>query len=127
MDQRAQKVLWIDGGAGSIAGIFVLLLRDWLARLHGFPLALVVFLGIANLSYGSYSGSLALRATRGKAPSRRAVLILIAANLAWVGVCATVLSRTTPTAFGFIHVGFEALFVGTLALVEYRLVLPTVR
>lgn len=127
MNPRARAVLLLDGGAGCAAGLTVLLLRAQLVRLYGFSAGLVLFLGLMNLAYASYSGSLATRATLlSRTPSRRAIDVLIAANLAWVAVCAAVLvvSWSSATPRGLAHVAFEAVFVFTLAVFEWRLVRP---
>lgn len=129
MNPQAKSILWLDGGAAFTAGLVVLALRGWLSALHGFAPALVVFLGVANLVYGTYSGSLAVRASRGRRPSRRAIDFLVFANLAWVVVSATVLvvNRRSVSGFGIAHVAFEGLFVGTLAFAELRFVRPFAR
>jgi len=126
---RARTLLWIDGGAAGLGGITMLVLQAWLARLYDFPVNLVVFLGIANLTYATYSGTLAILATLGKWPRRPAINLLVLANLLWVIVCATVLVTVWPWAsiFGRIHVAFESLFVGVLAFAEYRWVRPVLR
>jgi hypothetical protein len=129
MNRRAQAILRLDAGAACAAGFAVLALRDRLALLHAFPLALVVFLGASNLAYASYSGSLATLAGLRRMPSRRAIDVLVVANLAWTAVCGTVLVATWRSAsvLGLAHVAFEGLFVGALAVVEYRLVRPQAR
>ncbi|MDC0721061.1 hypothetical protein [Nannocystis bainbridge] len=129
MPRRARAILWLDGSAACIAGLVVLALRGPLAQLHAFSPALVGFIGAVNLAYACYSGSLAVRASRGRTPSRRAIDLLVAANAAWVVACAAILATTAGTAsiFGVVHVGFEALFVGSLAVVEFREVRPFAR
>lgn len=122
----ALKILMLDGGAAASAGLGVLVLRGFLSRLHGFPLPLVTFLGCVNLAYACYSGSLAWRAVRGRRPSRRAIDVLIAANLAWALVCVAMVVRMRPSAtiFGLAHVVFEGAFVVSLAYLEARWVRP---
>ena len=129
MNGRARKILWLDAGAAAAAGATVLTLRAWLVGLHAFPPALIVFVGVSNLAYASYSGSLAVRASLDKTPSRRAVEVLVFANLAWTVVCAAVLAATWRSAsvFGLAHVALEGLFVGCLAVAERRFVLPAAR
>lgn len=129
MDPRAKSILWLDGAAGCAAGLFVLALRTFLAELHRFPLGLVTFLGVVNLAYASYSGTLAIRASRGRTPSRLAIDVLVVANLAWVVVCASIVALHARTAsiFGIAHVSFEAVFVGTLGIVEFFYVRPYAR
>ncbi|MFY0539638.1 hypothetical protein [Nannocystis pusilla] len=129
MHRRARAILWLDGSAACVAGVVVLALHDALAQLHGFPPALVLFIGVVNLAYSCYSGTLAIRASRGHTPTRRAIDILVVANLAWVAVCAAIVASTagTASAFGLAHVGLEGLFVGALAVVEYSRVRPFAR
>ncbi len=119
-------ILAVDACAGATAGLLVLSLRGWLADLYGFELPLVAFVGAANLAYACYSGTLAVRAALGRAPSRAAIAALVAANATWVLVCAGLAARTWPTAtaFGLAHLTLEGLIVGGLAGVEYRVVLP---
>ncbi|MCY1009174.1 hypothetical protein OV079_27140 [Nannocystis pusilla] len=129
MPRRARAILWLDGSAACAAGVVVLALHDALARLHAFPPALVLLIGAVNLAYSCYSGTLAVRASRGRTPTRRAIDILVVANLAWVAACAAIVALTADTAsiFGLAHVGLEGLFVGMLAVLEYRRVRPFAR
>lgn len=126
MSRRARALLWFDGGAAFAGGTTVLALREWFAELHRFPVGLVLFIGIANLLYASYSGSLAALASLQKTPSRRAIEVLVVGNLLWMAFCAAVLVATWSSASGFgsAHVGLEGLFVGLLAAAEYRFVRP---
>lgn len=126
MNERARRILWVDCGAAAAAGVVVLALSPWVARFYGFPRELVLFFGVANVAYASYSGSLAVRARRGAPVSVRAIDALIGANFAWVMVCGVVLARmwSSATAFGLAHAGLEALFVGSLAVAELRSVRP---
>ena len=82
-----------------------------------------------NLVYGSYSSTLAFRASRGLAPSRFAVDLLVAANLAWACVCASLvlLKARDASVFGIGQVAIEGLYVGSLGLVERRYVRPFTR
>lgn len=125
LNQRQRALLWFDGGAGATVGILVVVIREWLAALQGFPEGLVLFMGVANLAYAAYSTTLAARATRGSTPSRRSIAWLVAANAGWALVCGIILASTWPfaTPFGRALVASEGLFVGSLALVEYRLLL----
>lgn len=129
LNRRARAILWLDGGPAAVAGALVLALHDPLARLHAFSTELVLFVGAVNLAYACYSGSLAVLASRGRTPSRRAIDILVVANAAWVVVCAAILTATAGSAsvFGVAHVGLEGLFVGSLAVAEYRHVRPFAR
>ncbi len=113
-----RHLLWIDCTAGALAGILVLALSGWLAPLEGLPREVLLFTGAMNLVYASYSCSLAVRRVR----PLPLVTLLVAANLAWVPVCVAlaVAYRAVATPFGFAHLLGEALFVGGLALLEWR-------
>lgn len=126
MQRRAQLVLRTDAGAALAAGLFVLSLHGVLAQLYGFSPALVLTMGAVNIAYGAYSGALALRAARGKTPVRGAIDLLVAANLGWAAVCGFLVAQHWHVAgwLGLLHVAFEGLFVGTLALLELRFVRP---
>ena len=125
MNPGQRALLWFDGGAGAIVGTLVLVFRGWLAALQGFPGNLVLFMGLANLAYAAYSTTLAARATGGRRPSRGALWCLVIANAGWALVCGVILASTWAfaTPFGRALVTFEGLFVGSLAFVEYRLLL----
>ena len=114
----------MDAGPACAVGLGMLALHSWLAGLYGFPTELVLFIGAANLTYAMYSGSLALRAARGAKLSRLAIDVLVAANSAWVLVCLLMLTRiwSSSGVLGLAHVALEALFVGGLAVVEWRVV-----
>jgi hypothetical protein len=129
MDARAQAILRLDGAAGGAVGLLVLALHTWVAQLHAFPPSLVLFVGAANLAYGAYSGTLAIRAARGKPPSRRAIDVLIAANTCWgvVSVALLVATHRFASVFGLAHVALEGLFVVALAAAEWRWVRPFTR
>lgn len=112
------KLLWFDGSAGAVVGVLVLLFSAWLSRLEGLPQGVLLFTGVANLVYASYSFSLAMRS------SRPIVLIkmLAIANMVWAPVCIGLLVAFfgSATPFGFLHLGGEAVFVGILGMIEWR-------
>ena len=112
------KLLWIDCLGALAAGAVVLALAGWLAPLEGLPRGVLVFTGVMNLVYGSYSLSLALRKRR----SRASVYALIFANAAWLPVCLALTAAfwDTITPFGVLHLVGEGLYVGGLAFVEWR-------
>lgn len=113
-----QRLLWIDSGAGLIAGTLMLSLSGWLAELYALPRALLVAMGVANLAYGSYSLSLARRAVRPPA----LIALLIAANGAWALLCFLAAARFAGVAspFGMAQLVGEGVFVGGLAALEWR-------
>jgi hypothetical protein len=129
MNARAKALLSIDAGAACAAGLTGLALRDYLVRLHALPAGLLLFVAVANLTYASYSGTLAALAWRGKTPSRLSIDILVLANLTWVAVCIAIVVATWRSAsiFGLAQVALEGLFVCSLAVAEYRLVRPHAR
>lgn len=129
MTPRARRILWVDGGAGLLVGVVVLALHGWLAGLYGFTPELVLAIGAANALYGSYSTTLAARASGGRAPSRRAVDVLVAANLGWAAVCVALIVVTVEGAsrIGTGVLAFEGAFVAALAVLERRFVRPETR
>lgn len=58
------RLLWCDGLAALVAGLWILSLRQFLSGLLGFPLWLSVLQGCTNLCYATYSLSLARRKHR---------------------------------------------------------------
>ena len=119
-------MLCADGAAAAIVGLLVLALHDWLAQLFRFPQALVLTMGIVNLAYASYSGTLAVRALGGRPPGRAAINLLIGGNLAWTVVCmiTAILTWRTASVFGHAQLVLEGIFVAALAALEHRLVRP---
>ncbi|HYW06492.1 MAG TPA: hypothetical protein VE913_06030 [Longimicrobium sp.] len=110
--------MWVDCTAGALAGAAMLLLSGWLARWYALPRELLWFMGAVNLLYATYSCSLAVRARR----SRGSINLLVFANLAWVPACLgfAVAFRESATPYGLAHLVGEAVFVGGLALLEWR-------
>ncbi len=125
MNERARSLLWPDGGAGAVVGLLVVTLREWLASLYSFPKGLVLFIGLANLAYSSYSTTLAVLASTGRTPKTRSLRLLVVANGSWVFVCAVILASTWRSAsvLGLASVALEGIFVGSLAYAEYRVLL----
>jgi hypothetical protein len=120
------RILAVDGLGGLAVGALMLVVLRPLAAFYGLSWGVVTFVAVANVAYGSYSSTLAYRASRGKKPSRRAVDVLILANTMWTLVCVTLLVATWGTAgiFGQLHIGAEGLYVLALAGVEARYVRP---
>ena len=112
------RLLWIDSLGGLSVGLLVLALAPWLAGLYGLPERVVLFVGSANAVYGCYSGSLALRARRG----RRWIVFLVMANASWALVCIALAIRFADSArpLGLAALVLEAVFVGALAALEWR-------
>jgi hypothetical protein len=113
-----RNLLWIDCTAGALAGVLVLLLSGWLSRLYAMPLGILYFMGAINLLYAAYSFCLAIR------PKRPRVLItlLAAANGIWVFVCLGIAAYffETATFWGIGQLVGEAIFVGSLASLEWK-------
>ena len=112
-----RNLLWVDGGAALVAGLVVLSLSDWLGRLYAMPQGLLAGIGVANLCFGAFSGSLAWRKRR----PRSLIVLLVVANTAWAVLCGLAVLRLagTASAFGLAHLVGEGLFVGGLARVEW--------
>lgn len=129
VNRHAQAILRLDAGAACLAGMAVVGLHRWLARLYEMPDALVLFIGVANLVYGAYSGSLALRASRMRTPSRLAIEALALGNLAWALICVGLIGThwRSASALAIATLAFEALFVTALARAEWRWVRPDAR
>jgi hypothetical protein len=108
----------VDCIGAALVGVAVIALSGGLSRLEGLPREVLLFTGVVNLLYGAYSFSLAIRAER----PRWRIKLLVAANLAWAPVCAGLLIAfsATATPFAYLHLGGEAIYVGGLAVVEWR-------
>jgi hypothetical protein len=113
-----RNVLWIDCTAAALAGVVVLMLREWLSALQALPSPLLLFIGMANILYACYSFTLATRAYR----SQSMIILLVAGNLAWAAVCIGLAMHflASATVWGIAHLLGEALFVGSLAVVEWK-------
>lgn len=114
----SRNLLWVDGGAGLIAGLFMLGFGPFLASFYGLPESTLWGMGAANLVYSGYSLSLASRQTR----PLRWIILLAVANGSWAVYCVSLLVRFWGVAsgFGLAQLAFEAVFVGGLAAVEWR-------
>ena len=112
------NVLHIDGSAGLAVGLVLFALAKWVSELYRLPLNVILFLASANILYGCYALALALSNKR----SLMAINILSIANSVWVFVCAAIVVLYVQTAspVGFLFIGGEALFVGVLAVYEWK-------
>ena len=97
----------------------MLCLHPWLIGLYGLPRTVVLVIGVANLCYAAGSFSLARRATR----PRSLVAALAVANLGWSVVCVGLAAAfaESATLLGTAVLLGEALFVGVLGSLEWRL------
>ena len=113
------NLLRIDSAAALAAGALTALLASVLAGWYGLPLWLLQGFAAANLLYGLYSGWVALRP-----PPRplAGIVLLVVANLVWTFICAALSLRFAHSAtwLGLTHLIGEGLFVGALALSEWR-------
>jgi hypothetical protein len=121
-------VLSVDSLGGLIAGICTLFAAPLLTGWYAWPEGLALFVGAVNVGYGCYSGTLVLYSRRQAQLSRWAVIILIAANSAWALLCFVQvgLLRESASYLGLGHFLFEGVWVGGLAFLEARMVLPFV-
>jgi len=115
----ADRILLVDWAGATLVGFATIALREWLSALSGLPRSVLVGVGLANLVYGAYS----LILWRHPARSMSLVVALIVAKLTWSIVCLSLLwahwNLVTPIAV--LHLGGEAVYVGVLALLEWRL------
>lgn len=113
------RLLWLDGAAGLTVGAAVLLLRGWLAELHGLSESFVVFLGLVNLLYAAVSLPIAAWSAR---PPELVGLLAIA-NVAWGVVCLTLSAAIGDAATPWFHAHLvgEGLIVGAMGVWEWRL------
>jgi hypothetical protein len=114
----ATHLLWIDCIAAALAGTLVLALGERLAGLYAMPHMGLQLIGAINLLYACLSGSLALHNQRPVS----LVAALSIANGAWSMTCIgiAVAMAGTATPFGMAHLLGEGIFVGGLAVLEWR-------
>ena len=112
------SLLWIDSRAGLAVGIIVLAFAAWFSRLYALPVEVVIGIGLANLGFGLFSYSLWRRPHRPRALIR----VLVVANASWAVLSAVAVVVAAPCAspFGLAHLLGECLFVGGLAILEWR-------
>ena len=117
---------FVTFSTGVDTGCCTILAAPLLSAWYGWPEGFTRFVGAVNISYGCYSGLLALRLHRKARLARWTVFILIAANTMWAAQCFTQVWWLGGDAsyLGRAHLIFEGLFVGGLAYVETRIVLP---
>lgn len=113
-----KHMLWIDGIGGLAVGILVLSVNPWLSELYRLPQAFIVFMGITNLAYGSYSTSLVIRKSRSKSH----ISILALANSAWGLLCFLFVTYffENITLFGITTLVLEGIYVAGLGYLEWK-------
>jgi hypothetical protein len=122
----ARLLLTFDSLPALSAGCLTLLFSSFLAPLYGWTPEFVRYIALANIAYGCYSGILALSLRiKGVLPPWT-VLLLAAANGLWALQCFAQAWRLRDAAswLGLGHLILEGIFVGGLAFLEARLVLP---
>lgn len=112
-----RNLLWVDGGGALLVGLLVVSLSGWLSDFYGLPRKILLFTGVVNLLYSSYSLTLAAKKSR----PRNLVTILVVANLCWVPVCFVLagLFWKDATVFGVGHLIGEGVYVACLACLEW--------
>lgn len=112
-----KNILWIDCGAAAFAGMLVLLAVQWLSPLYHLPKNVIIFIGCVNLLYACYSFLLANYKKR----SILLINMLVIANSIWSLICLIMLwiFWQEMTIFAIIHILGEAIFVSSLARLEY--------
>jgi hypothetical protein len=113
-----KRLLWIDSIGGLSVGALMLIFHSWLSEFWGLPLLLVVFIGVVNMLYGTYSFTVARMRVR---PVWRIVLLAVA-NFSWTINCIIMglVFLNSATIFGLLHIFGEGLYVGILAFFEWR-------
>ncbi len=112
-----QRLLWIDGIAALTSGCMVLLFTPDLSNFFNLPQPLLKTLAFISLGYAAYSLHLAQR----KVKPIPLLKLLVFANCAWAVVCLSVMLfyNNTATFYGTAYLILEALFVATLAFLEW--------
>lgn len=118
-------ILSMDSYGGLIVGVLTLALYSFLTGFYNWSLDFLLFVGVANLVYGCYSGILLWRFRRTGVVPLAGVIILVIFNSIWAGHCLTQIwyQWETWTFFGINHLALEAAYVSFLAFVECRYVL----
>ena len=113
-----RRLLWIDCLGAFGVGAGVLALSAWLAPFLGLPLWFVIGEGLVNLAYGSFSYSLARRASHPLRLVRRLALMNVAWGLMALGLAVVSYGAASP--FGTGHLAVNFVYVGGLGLMEWR-------
>ena len=114
-----KRILWVDCLGAIATGLTMLLASGWLSEFYSLPVGFVVGHAFVHLIYGSYSFSLAVRKLR----PIGLLYLLIVANAAWACFC-VVFAMTiigTASVFAVLHFALEGIYVGLLAVIEWKL------
>ncbi len=118
MQSLVKSILWVDCIGAILTGVLLLILSGWIAPLYGLPNWFVIGHAFVHLAYGSNSFSLAVRKNR-PMPS---IKLLVFANTAWAVIC-LIFARFligNGSSFAITHFALDGLYVGTLALLEWK-------
>ncbi len=109
-------LLWIDCVGALVVGGLVLTGYRFLSDWYHVDWRLILFMGLANILYGCYSLSLAIRRHR---PLPLIVLLAIA-NMGWAAICLALLWTQwhVISLLGVVHLFGEAIYVASLGLME---------
>ena len=112
------NLLWIDCLGALTVGFLVLILSNSLVKFYNLPHQTIMFLGVMNLMYGSFSFYLAFRKQR----SVFLVGVISIANILWTPVCWGLywIYSSQISLLGTIHILGESLYVGLLGFLEWK-------
>ena len=121
-----RTILAIDSIGALITGILILGLSSFIAPLYAWSHEHVLFVAAGHLSYGTYSGILALGYFRKSWLPSIPVTVLIIANAVWAGQCFTNLwlLRHESSWLGLSHLAMEGVYLFVLAYLEARIFIP---
>jgi hypothetical protein len=110
-------LLWIDCVGALLVGAGMFALSGWLTELYQLPALVVTAIATANVAYGCFSLSLALRVKR----PRAMITLLVLANAAWAVTCCVgaVMFWHEASIFGIAQFLLEGAYVGYLARLEW--------
>lgn len=113
-------LLYFDGLAALVVGIFLLAARQPFSEFLGLPVWLLTLQGAINFCYASYSLFLARRRRRPLWMLR----MLVVGNLAYALFAAVLLVQFYPTCnvWGVVYFLLEVAIIGGLGLVEWAVV-----
>ncbi|MDK1286380.1 hypothetical protein [Pseudoalteromonas umbrosa] len=114
---KMENILHLDGSAGLVVGILLLLLNNWFSHLYNLPASLILFLATMNICYGVYALSLAFSKNR----QARLITLLIFSNIVWAALCCAlvVFYKQTASMIGLVFISLEGFFVTGLAYLEW--------
>ena len=119
-------LLAIDSIGALITGILILCLSSFMAPLYEWSYEHVLFVAAGHLTYGTYSGILAMGYFRKLWLPSIPVTVLIIANAVWAGQCFTNLwlLREDSSWLGLSHLAMEGVYLFVLAYLEARIFIP---